>query len=132
MGSIPTFGTIWLIRSPLNIQRTLFLCHDVCRSWCGVCRGDENTICTWRYRSKFLAWIQELPDGWDEMRFCDENGNILPDSPFVICLPETREQHLIMQAAFDACASSLPRQMLHNEVAVKFCEIACAQVAFLQ
>ena len=45
----------------------------------------------WQYRGKFLAWIQELPDGSDEMRFCDENGNILADSPVVICLPEDRE-----------------------------------------
>lgn len=45
----------------------------------------------WQYRGNFLAWVQELPDGSDEMRFCDENGNVFPDSPVVICLPEKRE-----------------------------------------
>lgn len=45
----------------------------------------------WSYRGKFLVEIECLPDGSDEMRFCDENGNVFPDSPVVICLPEKRE-----------------------------------------
>ena len=45
----------------------------------------------WSWRGKFLLEIQELPDSVFEMRFCDENGNILPDSPVVICLPELLE-----------------------------------------
>lgn len=45
----------------------------------------------WSWRGNFLMEIECLPDGTDEMRFCDENGNILPDSPVVICLPEKRE-----------------------------------------
>ena len=45
----------------------------------------------WSWRGKFLKEVECLPDGSDEMRFCDENGNILPDSPVVICLPEPRE-----------------------------------------
>ena len=41
----------------------------------------------WQYDKQYLAFIDELPDGSDEMAYCDENGNIQPDSPRVISLP---------------------------------------------
>ena len=41
----------------------------------------------WKYKEKFLAFIKELPDGSDEMAYCDEHGNIFPDSPRIISIP---------------------------------------------
>ncbi len=57
---------------------------------------DDNecgwvTLDLWQYRGQYLAFVQELPDGSDEMAYCDEHGNILPDSPRVISIPGQKD-----------------------------------------
>lgn len=53
---------------------------------CGFAGGE-----LWKYRGQYLAFVRELPDGSDEMAYCDENGNILPDSPRVISIPGQKD-----------------------------------------
>lgn len=49
---------------------------------CAYC--FHETLNMWKYKGKFLLVVKELSNGDDEMRYCDENGNILSDSPTVI------------------------------------------------
>lgn len=51
----------------------------------------------WRYKKQYLAFIDKLPDGSYEMAYCDENGNIVPDSPRVISLPGLTDVGCIRQ-----------------------------------
>lgn len=53
---------------------------------CGWVKND-----LWIYRGQYLAFVKELPDGSDEMAYCDENENILPDSPRVISIPGQKD-----------------------------------------
>ena len=63
---------------------------------------DDNDVAwvksgLWRYKNQYLAFIDELPDGSDEMAYCDENGKIDPDSPRVISLPGLTDVGCIRQ-----------------------------------
>ena len=47
----------------------------------------HESLCLWKYKDHFLLLMKELSNGDDEMRYCDENGNILSDSPVIIAKP---------------------------------------------
>lgn len=51
----------------------------------------------WRYKNQYLAFIDKLPDGSYEMAYCDENGNIDPNSPRVISVPGLSDAGCIRQ-----------------------------------
>ena len=62
---------------------------------------DDNecawiNIGLWKYRGQYLAFVKELPDGSDEMAYCDENGNIMPDSPRVISIPGPKDNNCVI------------------------------------
>ena len=57
------------------------------------CRWIKDEI--WIYKDQYLTFIKELDDGSDEMAYCDVNGNIIPNTPIVICLPELTDARCI-------------------------------------
>ena len=54
-----------------------------------------DEIC--QYEDKYLKFVRELPDQSFEMAYCDESGNIDPNSPRVISLPDMTDACCIVQ-----------------------------------
>ena len=44
-----------------------------------------------RYRGQRLAEGKETEQGWLEMHYCDEKGNLIPNTPTVIMRPDRLE-----------------------------------------
>ncbi|MBO5765863.1 MAG: hypothetical protein J6S24_06230 [Lentisphaeria bacterium] len=61
----------------------------------GDTKWITNEIC--QYGDKYLKFVRELPDKSFEMVFCDKNGNIEPDGPVVISLPDMSDTGCIRQ-----------------------------------